>query len=339
MAHLMAMQMAQEMAATILSGFILMCYKDAIASFCVFKMPETEVVKPAQKREFIGLKTGKGFHSKDVSRRNTDAILLWTYQWGWTTESALKQLLKLQRRLGYEMSKRGYLEKVVSPRASRLPFAYVISSAALRSAAALYTSAFNAPLPLPYPWPRKPVPFISQGEHQEKAQLTAIGEIHRAGGRLLTTRQLMAESDANDSGSLPDFQIELPDGSKEWHEIEISPKYAERLIFQVYGREQARANGAFDKLVWWCDSISVAQNIKTVLSAESLPATMVRTDGSIARDATRRGWSPKKLLESCEFLVIGDSRDNPTPIPVKPGKIRYDHQRDYMETLEVVDGL
>lgn len=307
--------------------------------FMSAEMTETTTKNHAQKRQFIGLKTGNGSHSRDVSRRNTDAVLLWTYQWGWTTENALKELLQLKRRLGYEMSKRGYLEKVSSPKASRLPFAYVISSAALRSATNLYAGAFNASNPLPYPWPRKPVPFISLGEHQEKAQLTAIRELHRQCGRLQTARQLIADSESGDTGSLPDFQIDLPDGTKEWHEIEISPKYTERLIFQLHGREIARAKGAFDKLVWWCDSISVAQNIKTVLSAESLPATTTRTDGSISRDSTRRGWSPSRLLQSCEFLIIGDSRDSPTSIPVKADKIRYDHQKDYTEQLEVVDGL
>ena len=169
MALVMATITAAEMAYRMFFISVLYAIRTPLHRFMSAEMTETTTKNHAQKRQFIGLKTGNGSHSRDVSRRNTDAVLLWTYQWGWTTENALKELLQLKRRLGYEMSRRGYLEKVSSPKASRLPFAYVISSAALRSATNLYAGAFNASNPLPYPWPRKPVPLISLGEHQEKA--------------------------------------------------------------------------------------------------------------------------------------------------------------------------
>ena len=236
-------------------------------------------------------------------QKNIDAVLLWTYRWGWTYETALQKLLPIQRRPGSDYSKRGILQKVEPPRGH--PPAYCVGSGRLGRALDLFEEETG--LAIPYPWPRTAVPFAALGEHQEAAQLIAMGQLGE-GGRLKTSREF-----GDKRGAIPDFSIEKPTGI-EWHEVELTPKYVERLFFQLGERDKARAAGEFSRLLFWCRTGGIARNLVAALQQERIPRVIRRGDGKIVRETGVEGWNPAKLLACTEVLLLNDDRAHPSSI-------------------------
>lgn len=234
-------------------------------------------------------------------KANLDKVLLWTYKWGWVTELVLQKLLNVTRRPGAYWCKRGILTKIEPPAGHVV--AYVIKPGPhLSRALELYEEDSDG-LALPYPYPRTSIPFAALGEHNEKSQLIALDEL-RDGEHLTTEREMRDGSAA----ALPDFAITDNNGLfVHWHEVELTAKYHERLLFQLEERETARKAGRFDKLVWWCRTPGIARNLRKILSQKALPKVKKRADGRIVKYATDR-WNPAELAEATEINVIGQPK-------------------------------
>ena len=273
--------------------------------------------------------------SRKVGKERLDEVLRWTFKWGWTYETVLQKLLGVERRPGHEFVKKGALVKVEAPR-GHLPV-YCIAPGFLTQAMRLHEAERYYPLALNYPWPKTTIPFSALGEHQEIAQLIALEQWKNQGGSaagciLDTDRELRSDN----PGPYPDFVLTSSTEDEtqiEWHEIELTSKYRERLIHQMYERNKALESNRFTKIVWWCSTAGVARNIKAVLSVKSLPATIRRADYKIVRDVGARGWSPAKLLECSEILLTRSDRDNP------PDLITLPFQSEIFEENEVIADL
>lgn len=240
--------------------------------------------------------------SKKVGADNARKVALWTYKWGWTTELVLQKLIGVTRRPAANFVNRGVLEKVIGPRGH--PPAYLISPAWMIRAQGWHEE--HGRMEIAIPPPRATVPFAALGEHQEKAQIIALGQLADLDGdmgRITTDREMI---DAQ-TGARPDFQL-LTDSGMEWHEVELAPKYAERLFLQLQGRDEARRDGRFGRIVWWCGTLGIARNLMLALSQERIPRVIRRADGRVVRLPGEEGWSPAKLLAASEILLLGDRR-------------------------------
>jgi hypothetical protein len=139
--------------------------------------------------------------------------------------------------------------------------------------------------------------------HSHQSQIIAIEQM-RAGGRIISERALREQST---SGAIPDFVLRKQ-GGDEWHEVELSPKYAERLFFQLQERNRALKTGRFLKLIWWCGRPGIARNLMAALSLKVIPQVMRRADGRIVKVQGEEGWSPAKLREASEILLTNGKR-------------------------------
>lgn len=223
-------------------------------------------------------------------------VLIWTLKWGWVTERNLQKLLCVTRLPGHALVKRGLLSKNVSPTGKRI--AYTINEEALDEAFQLYEEHDRC-LALPYTWPQTQIPFAKLGAHQEYAQMAALHELYSKGGQLSVERELRLAQD----GAMPDFVITR--GSViEWHEIELSAKYAERLYLQMQSRESARQKGEMTRIVWWCRGEAVAKVIRAAMSADRIPKTIRRPDGRVVRRQDEEGWNPKRLADVSEIRIM-----------------------------------
>jgi len=245
--------------------------------------------------------------SRERGRENTRRVLVWALKWGWVTEKNIQHLLGVKRRHADHLVKKGLLEKNRS--SSGRMVAYTINHEALMNAYELYEELDRADIALPYPWPQTQIPFAKLGNHQEIAQTIALDELYAHGGSLLVDRELRLLR----GGAVPDFEIER-NGKTEWHEVELNAKYAERLYFQMFERDQARQRGAFDSIVWWCRGEPVARVIRAALNSQTLPQVTRRADGKIVRLPGVEGWSPRKLLSVSDIRVIGKPTANQTDI-------------------------
>lgn len=230
--------------------------------------------------------------------KNLNAILEWTYQWGWTTEAVAQRLLGVQRRVAAEYARKGYLLRIDPPRGHIA--AYVVAQAHQTHAAALYEAKTG--LAIPYPYPRSAVPFSALAEHQELAQLISLDEL-KDGDRLTVDREMRD----GESAALPDIAIDRASGEVEWHEIELHAKYQERLIYQLQERHKALHNGEFDLCVWHCRTHGIARNLQAALCKSVLPRVVKRADGRICRLPGAEGWSPRRLRDKTDVRVIGAS--------------------------------
>lgn len=224
-------------------------------------------------------------------------VLIWTLKWGWVTEKNLQQLLCVQRLPGHSLVKRGLLSKNTSPTGKRI--AYTINEEALDEAYQLYEEHDRC-LALPYPWPQTQIPFAKLGAHQEYAQMAALAELYAKGGVLSVERELRLVQD----GAIPDFVI-TRGKTIEWHEIELSAKYAERLYLQMQSRDEARQKGTLTRIVWWCRGEAVAKVIRAAMSADSIPRTLRRPDGRVVRRQDVEGWNPNRLALISEIRIMG----------------------------------
>ena len=235
-------------------------------------------------------------------KEHRDKVLLWTYRWGWMTDESLQALMKVQRRPGSELCRRGVLQRVEPPRGHHA--AYVINSASMTRALELYEEDTGGTV-IPYQWPQTTVPFAALGEHQEAAQLIAINQLNRyPGGKLTVDRELRVGA----KKALPDFCIEHPK-RKEWHEVELTPKYAERLFFQLQERDKSRQAGDFTKLIFWCRTAGVGRSIQNALNRETCPEVFRRGDGKISMMPGGLRWNPKALRCVSEVVLIGEDRE------------------------------
>lgn len=253
--------------------------------------------------------------AKQRGKENTEKILLWVYRWGWTTDRVLQQLVNVQRLVGGELCRRGVLQRVDAPAGHHT--AYVINSASLSRALELYEddTLNNA---IPYPWPATSVPFSALGEHQEQAQLEAIRQL-----RLFPDAQLRVDRELRigTRGAVPDFQIIRMNGKwTEWHEVELTPKYQERLWFQLQERETARAAGKFTQVFFWCRTLGIGRQLQTAIRRPTVPEVFRRGDGKIAAvSASQQYWSPVELRKRCEVLMLGDDRTTTRDFGTSPG--------------------
>ncbi len=240
-------------------------------------------------------KIGEFRGGRQVGEKNIDKVLLWVYQWGWSYESVLMQLLGVKRRVGVEFCRREVLLKVEPPRGH--PPAYIISPAYLTRALQLYEK--DAQLSIPYPFHRSPVPFATLGEHQEIAQQIALNECARHGGYLRVDRELRD----GDEGALPDF-LHRYNNYSIWHEIELTPKYQLKLFKQLAEREIARKERKFNQMVWWCRTEGIKRNLQECLARESIPQITRGDDYKLQRITGQLGWNPSTLAACSVFHII-----------------------------------
>lgn len=251
-----------------------------------------------------------------IGRQNREKILRWVFQWGWSTETVLQQLLGVKRRPCSDLVKRGILRQVKAPPGHKN--AYVIGSGFVDEARQLLEDSYG--ISLDYPWPRSAIPFAKYGAHSEAAQLVALGELRREVGVIFSERSFRGEFPAQRTGAIPDF-VKVERGKKRiWHEIELSGKYHERLFFQLRQRHEALLAGKFTQLVFWCGRRSVARNLEGALSRPRIPNVVRRGDGRIVRDLSEEGWNPAKLKAVTRIILL-------------------DRAKDEMDDADLLDGL
>ena len=231
--------------------------------------------------------------ARALGRRNIGRVLVWLYRWGWTTEPVLQRMLGVQRHVGAEMARRGYLLRVDPPRGHRP--AYVIAPAYQRLALELYEDDPGS-VDIPYPYPRNRVGF-GTAEHDELAQLIALEQI-RPGDILSSARELRGGK------AVPDFVIERGDsGLIEWHEVELSKRYDEKLFHQLKNRNDAMKHGDFNRIVWHCGTAGVGRNIEFALLRPAIPMTHKRADYKLVKTPGVAGWNPTALREATTIHV------------------------------------
>ena len=270
--------------------------------------------------------------ARQKGKENADKILLWVYRWGWTTDLVLQSLLGVKRLVGGELCRRGILQRVDAPPGHHT--AYVINSASLTRALELYETEMLSDA-IPYNWPATSVPFAAQGEHQEQAQLEAIRQLRLfPGSRIRVDRELRIGK----KGAIPDFEIVRPFGKgmkTEWHEIELTPKYAEKLWWQLQEREAARAAGQFDQVFFWCRTLGIGRQVQTAIRRQTIPEVYRRGDSKIAVvSAQHNYWSPASLRKKTDVLMLGDGREVVREFGTAAGM-----QMSLGDETEVVNGL
>lgn len=250
--------------------------------------------------------------SGDARKRgseNLSKLLAWIYQWGWTTDAVAQVLLGVKRRVAAEYARRGYLVRVEPPRGHAV--AYVVAPAYQSKALDFYEDSGERQA-IQYPFPRSAVPFAALGEHHERAQLVALAELCD-GDLLVCDREIRAQG-VGASTPVPDFIIHRGGlgGQVEWHEVELTPKYRERLLYQLERREAARQAGSFARLVWHCRTKGIARNLMAELNKPVLPPVMRRADGRIVRRPGVEGWQPGRLRAGSTVLVAGEVIHQPS---------------------------
>lgn len=253
--------------------------------------------KAEQLAKYVGKGRAKGLE-------NVNRVLLWIYQWGWSTEPVLQKLLGVQRKIGCELARKGVLLRVEPPAGHRT--AYVIAQAHQLRALELYEA--DTGMAIPYPWPRTAVPFAALGQHQEEAQLRALDEL-RPGDLLMVDREMRRGVDE----AIPDFAIERggAGGPVEWHEIELTPKYHERLLHQLEQRNQALRAGHYSRIVWHCRTHGIARNLAAALDKPVLPPVIKRADGRVVRQPGVEGWRTAALRAATTIHGPGGSAMQP----------------------------
>lgn len=241
-------------------------------------------------------------NAREKGKANADKLLLWVFRWGWTTEPVMQKLLNVKRRPGGDFVRRGLLNKVAPPTGHHHPV-FILDSSSLTRAQDLYEAETNSALP--YPYPRNSIPFAALAEHQEFAQLIALDEL--ADDELLTVER---ELRVGEPGALPDFQISNGLATR-WYEIELTPKYRERLLLQMWDREQARRDEHFAEIHWWCRTAGIARNIAAILSQPNLPHVKRRPDGKIVKGVGF--WKPEELRQATHIHIIGQAKDAAIP--------------------------
>jgi hypothetical protein len=255
-----------------------------------------------QKQNNLEQYVGRG---RQVGQANAEKVAAWVYAWGWSTEPVIQALLGVKRRPCHDLVRRGVLQQIKPPAGHFT--AYVVGSAWLTRARELFEDQNGTVIP--YQYPRTAIPFAAYGTHAHQTQLIAINQMQN-GGRLITERLLR---DQAMKGAIPDFVFRKR-GQDEWHEVELSPKYKERLYFQLQEREEARRAGRLSTLVWWCGRPGIKRNLVAALSLERIPRVVRRADGRIVREQYREGWSPTKLFAASEILLVdGIRRVKPKP--------------------------
>lgn len=228
-----------------------------------------------------------GIQGANRGLENLEMLLMFTHQWGWTTEPVLQRLLRVSRRPARDWVSRGVLVQVHLPYRGR---AFLVAKAWQSRAARLLEEAGGATLS-----PCNRV-ALSLFEHNQSAQLLALDALD-GGGCLKTEREYRARGGS--LAAVPDFLIDRYDGLT-WHEVEMTGRYQERLIHQLYMRSQALAARKFTYLIFHCAADRIARNIIKELSKELLPKTLRRRDGRII--LRNEFWSPRSLAEATSVL-------------------------------------
>jgi hypothetical protein len=255
-----------------------------------------------QKQNSLEQYVGRG---RQVGQENAEKVAAWVYGWGWSTEPVIQALLGVKRRPCSDLVRRGVLEQVKPPAGHRT--AYIVGSAWRARALDLFEDQNG--MVIPYPYPRTAIPFSAYGDHAHQAQLIALNEL-KNGGRVVAERLLRTQIK---KGAVPDFVLQKR-GKEEWHEVELTPKYNERLFFQLQEREAARRAGRFSTLVWWCGKQGIARKLVATLSLKRIPNVIRRGDGRIVCEPYREGWNPAQLLAASEILLV----DGVRRVKVKP---------------------
>ncbi|HJW23475.1 MAG TPA: hypothetical protein VJ576_01145 [Rhodocyclaceae bacterium] len=183
--------------------------------------------------------------------------------------------------------------------------AYIVGSAWLPKALERFEKTHG--FLIDYPYPRTAIPFSAYGSHSHQVQLIALAQFNQRYGQIIAERVLRKQSTKE---AVPDFIFRVR-GKVEWHEVELSPKYTERLFFQLQERESARRAGRFTKLVWWCARPGIADNLTAALNRERIPYVQRRGDGRIVRDDTMEGWNPAQLRKASKILLVDDMKSDP----------------------------
>ncbi len=306
----------------------------------------------------VGEERGDVVHGREIGRKNAEKVLIWVWQWGWTFEEPLQQLLNVKRRPSTGLVQRGILEKVKAPMGYKP--AYVITKEKHGAAQIAYDCSIQderlntfdrtkQPVQMHYYWPRSEVPFRNEGEHSLRSQLAALQELERRPGLLTTARELEVMSGKR--GGLPDFVISRTDATtgkviSEWHEVELTgKKLGADISGQLMLRETARARGEFTKIFWHCATIGIARNIKATLMLKRIAEVHRAPSNKWVFDPTKPTWNPEKLLAASVFLIIGDDRDKPREVTVDDAKMQQQAQYQSQpnpnnpNNLEVIDGL
>lgn len=238
-------------------------------------------------------------NSRDRHYEKIREVLIWLYRHGWSHEHIIQKLLKLKRRPCSYLNRAGVLKRVEPEAGFRT--AYVIGSAYLELAQSMHEERTG--LALPYSQHRTLIPWYQLGKHSEICQLAALAELEADDGVYHSEREWRHMAQAGEA--IPDFSIARGEDGFWWYEVERTPKYHERLVFQLRERHVALTAGKFDKLIWICKSEGIMRNLLKALEAPTLPHVRRRADGKIVRVPDEEGWNPEQLLAASEFRIWG----------------------------------
>ncbi len=294
---------------------------------------------------------GNVVHGRHQGKINAAKVLEWVWQWGWTYEQVLQQLLNVERRPGADFCKRGLLRRVEPPRGFYPT--YVIHADQISRAGEIYDENLidqrrpnisnKQPIQLEYDYPeKKSIPYKTLGEHDRVAQLLAINALSKQSPadqkaspwQLTTWREL----DVGKAGAVPDFVISRNIGKEiieEWHEVELTGKHlGAEITQQIHARHVALEQGRFQRIVWHCRTNRIALNLMIELEKKRLRQTQRGLSGKFAFDETKPYWDPRKLLAASTFMLINGPGTLSEKCAVRTGK---PIQGDL--PLDVVEGL
>lgn len=295
----------------------------------LYTLSAQHIVQPSN----AGTKGAKGeFSPKHRAAEKRRIVLAWLYKWGWCSDPVFHRLLGVGRKPSLRLRERNIIQKVAVPKHMNNSKAFfILHDSVLFEAMRTYEKHDPVAAPLSYPWLRNPPPIHRMGDHHEICQLIALEEINRSPGVLASDRELRA---VEQGGAHPDFLIRRGQEAQ-WHEIELHPKNMDALYFQLGIRNEARKEGRFSEIVWWCGSENVAKNIIRALRLPVIPVINRRQDGKLSRSTTEEGWNPRKLLDITRFEIIDTERGSFNPSLVDTTGFREDPE----DEEEVLRGL